>query len=150
MNGKIVILGDFNGRCGRNISDVLERLELPKKYFYDKDLPDPVEKPNGNAEKLLQLCKDTACLIVNNLHCDKKYFKGSRTFRRRDVWISEIDLAVVSSSVVYSVESLQFDTDLSIPSDHSPVTLSLDISSMVSPVFVSEQLLSHSSELGNR
>ena len=81
MNGKIVILGDFNGRCGRNISNVLERLELPKKYFYDKDLPDPVEKTNGNAEKLLQLCKDTACLIVNNLHCDKKYFKGSRTFR---------------------------------------------------------------------
>ena len=121
MNGKIVILRDFNGRCGRNISDVLERLELPKKYFYDKDLPDPVEKPNGNAEKLLQLCKDTACLIVNNLHCDKD-----------------------------SVESLQFDTDLSIPSDHSPVTLSLDISSMVSPVFVSEQLLSHSSELDDR
>ena len=64
MNGKIVILGDFNGRCGRNISDVLERFELPKKYCYDKDLPDPVEKPNGNAEKLLKLCKDTACLFV--------------------------------------------------------------------------------------
>ena len=90
MNGKIVILGDFNGRCGRNISDVLERFELPKKYCFDKDLPDPVEKPNRNAEKL---CKDTACLFVNNLHCDKKYFNGSRTFRQRDVWISEIDLA---------------------------------------------------------
>ena len=77
MNGKIVTLGDFNGRCGRNINAVLERLELPKKYFYDKDLPHPVEKPNGNAEKLFQLCKDTACFIVNNLHCDKKYFNDS-------------------------------------------------------------------------
>ena len=90
-----------------------------------------------NAEKLLQLCKDTACLVVNNLHCDNKYFKGSRTFRRRDVWISEIDLANVSSSIMDSVESLHFDTDLSLPSDHSPVTLLLDISTMVSPVFVS-------------
>ena len=146
--GPIVLIGDFNSRCGKAVNDLLDTEELPEDVFYSEELPDPVERPNGNGIKILQVCRDTNCVILNNLHNGLKYYKSDKTFRQDTVWISEPDLGVVSSSVLNSMLEFKVDRNMAFPSDHAPISLTLDMSYLDTTVMVSEKLLARASELG--
>ena len=149
LETSVICFGDFNSRCGIAVKDLCENLLLPENNFYDKNLPDPIERPNENGERMLQLCKDSKCVIVNNLHKGEKYFKGSKTFRKRDNWISEIDLAIASLPVLDYIEDLHFDKNLRLPSDHSPLTLSVNLSQLTADVEKTANILSRAAELGD-
>ena len=141
-----LMLGDFNSRCGGNVYRL--QSNMPEDMFYDANLPDQ-GKPNSNGEKLLQLCRDTDCVILNNLHNGQVYYKGCKTFRRKENWVSELDLCVLSSSIVDSIMDTYFDQNLNLPSDHAPISVLVNTTYFDSPVMLSERLLHGASELGS-
>jgi hypothetical protein len=66
-----VLLGDLNSRCGRQVNGLLEAVNDKKPLYMDP--VDNVNRSNENGYKLLQLCKDMDCIIVNN--CNKSICK---------------------------------------------------------------------------
>ena len=78
-----------------------------------------------------------------------KYYKSDKTFRRGTVWISELDLGVVSSSVLNSMLEFKVHRNMAFPSDHASVglPLTLDMSYLDTTVIMSEKLLARASEL---
>ena len=80
-----------------------------------------------------------------NLKTPYKNFRGGKTFRKNGVWISELDVCVVSSAAVGMVEEFSVLHDESLPSDHAPVSVKMSL-----PYVDVEDLLDRASHLGER
>ena len=97
-----VIMGDMNTRCGLEISGLVaddDGLEYAPTDAYQ----------NSNGRKLISICSANSLLPVNNLRYGQKYFQGSKTFRKRNNWISELDYCVVSRKLaLYCVDEFVY------------------------------------------
>ena len=120
-----IILGDFNSRIGPAIHS-LSQDDGVYRITYCEDLPDTIWQPNQNGHKLLQLCRDINCAIVNNARTENSQFNGALTFRKRNLWISELDLCIVSKSCFSAVVNFSVNQDLRFPSDHAPISVTVD------------------------
>ena len=95
-----IILGDLNSRVGNpgpclDSNGVLEYIGCEDRIV------------NGNGKKILQLCRDENLAVVNNLKYGEKHFKSYLSFRRRQQWISEPDLLIISRKGLNLIESFQ-------------------------------------------
>ena len=115
-----VIVGDLNARFGHRIHDLVENSD---NISYD--IADPTCNQNGRS--LIRICKQNNLLPVNNLKGDKSW-PSKLTFRRGARWISEVDVCLVSQTIVDSVSSFSVDHNLKMPSDHAPMSVSFDFS----------------------
>ena len=120
-----IVLGDFNARLGQAVNCLLEGVNNDWKY---NNIHDNIARPNTNGVKLLQLCSDLNCLIINNLETDKRTFPGSLTFRRKHTWISELDLCLTSA--IDAVIDFKVNKSLCMPSDHAPISVTLNMANL--------------------
>ena len=111
-----VVVGDFNARCGAGVHELVHRIPELRYHVVDNTL-------NSNGRDALQVCTDNKLLILNNLQSDDKFFQGGLTFRRKKKWVSELDLCMLSPSLLSCTKSLLVSQDTSDPSDHAPVSI---------------------------
>ena len=121
--GDCVIFGDVNARSGRDVKN------LTNSPDFTYSPVDNVSRPNSNGQALLQICKDSDLLIVNNLKTPNVTLNGALTFRKRTTWISEIDLVIVSKKFIHNITSLYVDQNLFYPSDHAPISFKIEVNS---------------------
>lgn len=120
---EIFLIGDLNARCGDRIRQLLPRDRPSWSY---SDLPDPVTRPKSNGQAVIDLCRNINALVMNNLNTPHARLPGTLTFRKRNRWISELDLVIASSALIPHVRDLSFNTNLHLPSDHAPVSVLLE------------------------
>ena len=80
-----ILLGDFNGKKSDYNNLLLNR----------GDMSYPVQNTKGrniNGDFLQVICKKNKLVILNNVKAGNKTFTGDWTFRKKEQWISEIDL----------------------------------------------------------
>ena len=97
-------------------------------YLYDlsyDNIPDPIRVPNDNANLLFSLCCENNLAIVNNARKGELKFDGKLTFKKGTVWTSELDLCIVSPNLIQQFQHFDIIQDLSLPSDHAPVSFTL-------------------------
>ena len=111
-----VVVGDFNARCGDGVHELVHQSPELRYHVVDSTL-------NSNGRDVLQVCTDNKLLILNNLQSDDNFFQGGLTFRRKKKWVSELDLCMLSPSLLSCTKSLLVSQDTSDPSDHAPVSI---------------------------
>ena len=115
-----VIIGDLNTRFGSKVHDLVA--DSGKLSYSPIDLGE-----NNNGKAVIQVCKDQKLLVVNNLSTEHNSFKGNFTYKKGKRWVSEVDVCLVSRSMVSNIEHFFVDHTSSLPSDHAPVTITLRI-----------------------
>ena len=113
----------------------------------DTDLSyDPVDLgENDNGQAVLRICKDQKLLVVNNLKTRNRFFRRDLTYKEKKRWISEVDVCLVSKSLVPNIIGFNIDKSANLPSDHAPVSVNLYIPEQSMDM---KQLLEKSSDLG--
>ena len=138
---KCIIFGDINARCGESINELV----TTDTYFNYTPI-DNISRPNSNGSKLLQVCKDCELLVINNLSTCDMEFKSALTFRKKDQWISEVDLFIVARDILKAISGFQVNQSLLIPSDHAPISMKINSDSLNS--VDSKNMLMRAKDLG--
>ena len=118
------MMGDLNARFGISVQQLPREINL--SHFSYPFVPDPLPNPNDNALVLLGMCIDERLLIINNLKTQFSHFKSALTYRQGLTWTSEIDSCLVSDSMVDLIENFEILQDLSLPSNHAPLCLTIN------------------------
>ena len=134
-----IFAGDMNARVGHHVHDLVEGNDVMSYNVIDPTV-------NENGRSLTRLCKENDLLPVNNLCTPGGSWPSKLTFRRRKKWISEVDLCVVSRTMVSAITSFSANQDLNIPSDHAPMSVSFDFNNVKSNIDLT--LIERSSLLG--
>ena len=139
-----LFIGDMNTRFGRLARELPSLSEVPNhdQYSYPV-LPDEINVPNDNAFILSSMCKESKLLLLNNLKTPKKHYISGKTFRKGNEWTSELDVCMVSSSMVSRVSGFSVIREESLPSDHAPITVTVSL-----PGVNIENLLARAHRLG--
>ena len=140
-----IVIGDLNARCGKAVC----MLEKSDCNYSQQALPDPLIRPQSNGNSILQLCKDTDMLILNNLiyRGDTRRFKSKLTYRKGQEFISELDLCLANYEALPLLESLMVSEE-QLPSDHLHVLLCITIDTSKSRTYDMEELLKSAKGLG--
>ena len=118
-----VLVGDINARMGRKVIELPEHLDVNDLSY--PTIPDTVQVPNGNANMTFSLCCDEKLVILNNAKLGTKRFNSNLTYKKGSVWTSELDLCLVSPNMLEMIEDFNITHDLSLPSDHAPLSFSV-------------------------
>ena len=135
---RCIIVGDLNARLGKHVHDIVKD---------NSDLGYRVidETTNENGRTVIRICQSNQLLPVNNLCTPQNSWPSQLTYRKRSNWISEVDLCLVSHSLTQHVQSFAVDQNLSMPSDHAPITVSFDFAGLDQD---ESELLERSAALG--
>ena len=118
-----VIVGDINARLGKKIRVLPDNLNRDDLSY--PDIPDSIQAPNGNANIIFSMCCEEKLAIVNNAKIRSKHFNSRLTYKQGSNWTSELDLCIMSPNVLNRVTQFNIIHDLSLPSDHAPLTFAL-------------------------
>ena len=137
---KVVLMGDLNARVGNPY--ITGHDGSVKEYGDVKD-----DTVNAHCRLLIKLSNNCDMAVVNHLENLNTKFGGNLSFKKRNVWISEIDLCVAKNICVPYVKSLKVNQSIW-GSDHAPLCTVLDTSglSQMTP----EILLERSGRLGEQ
>lgn len=80
---------------------------------------------NDNAEFLSTICLDNKLVGLNYLITQDKHSVSSKTHRKRNAWVSEIDTCVVSPKLLEYVHEFVFIKRANMPSDHAPICVTM-------------------------
>ena len=133
---KFFIIGDFNARVWTK--ENLNGCCTGNDYSYC-DLKDNAMNENG--PKLLKLCRDTNGVIMNNIMSKDQHYKGSLCFKRKQTWISEINLCVCSANDLDS-EMFEINQRQNFPSDQAALELCLNNMTPIAMEYVKSRALS--------
>jgi hypothetical protein len=97
-----VIIGDFNARCGRSVDQLVSDTNFKYRNFAD-------DQSNCNGRKVVGLCKDLNFVVVNGLSNNEKHFQSDYTFRRKDLWIYQVDLCLASRNLITDIIDFKID-----------------------------------------
>uniref|UniRef100_A0A0P4VRG8 Reverse transcriptase domain-containing protein n=1 Tax=Scylla olivacea TaxID=85551 RepID=A0A0P4VRG8_SCYOL len=121
-----IIIGDMNARFGKNVKDLLAPLNVSNSDELSYPfVADDINVPNDNAQLLSAICVENSMLVMNNLKTEQKHFLGNKTFRRRDAWISEVDVCMASCTMIRYIDDFSVVQRVDLPSDHAPITLTV-------------------------
>ena len=109
---KVIMIGDFNSRISS--LQCLNNDSLGIAYSQSADRCD-----NAHGRVVLNMCSNTNVYPVNHLNLGAKCFIGSKTFRKRDNWISQLDWLFVSSQLLHMVCEFVVDQQAPFSSDHA-------------------------------
>ena len=110
------VMGDMNAR----VADPTSLLPPDGLYHYFEDLA-----VNANGHKLTALCKTCDLLVANHLVTGNTELGGGLSFRKRQNWISEIDLCVASATMLNRISQLALYKNTNLPSDHAPLAITV-------------------------
>ena len=135
-----VIVGDLNARLGTRVHSVDESCGLSHHVL------DDTVNPNGRS--LAQTCIANRLTLVNNLKTGDHQWNGNLTYRKTQLWMSEVDLCVVSLPLVEAISHFTVDQNLKYPSDHAPVSVGFDFGHCLNTCKIGE-LVERSKMLGS-
>ena len=135
-----VIVGDLNARLGSRVHAVDENCG------FSHHVVDDAVNPNGRS--LVQTCLANRLTVVNNLKTVDHIWNGNLTYRKKQLWISEVDLCLVSLPLVGAISHFNVDQSLTYPSDHAPVSVGFDFSHCLNTCKIDE-LVERSEMLGS-
>ena len=121
---RYMILGDMNSRYA-NLRDTF-LIDNRRTDLYYSPSPDPIDKPNENAKLLIGVVKPL--LLINRLCGPNFQFPQRLMYRQKTRWVSELDHIYVSRSLLNAVHSFQIIDDMTLPSNHAPVSVSIALS----------------------
>ena len=121
-----VLVGDFNARFGGSVRQIPSLADIPNCVSYEyPDLPDPTCQPNDNAKTLRGIGIEDGLVVLNNMKVHQHHFKGGKTFKKGNEWVSELDLCVVSCNILKYMNDLRIIYQRELPSDHAPLALTM-------------------------
>ena len=138
FNTEFVILGDMNARFGASIRDWIACVDVPDIHSYTYPvINDTVRVPNDNALAISSLCVELKLIIINNLKIFDQHFRSELTYRSGAEWKSELDVCISSPKLIKHLSNFKVWKDISLPSDHAPISVTLypstsDVSSLYS------------------
>ena len=142
-NLEYVLIGDANCRFG----NLLDELNLPFGWQRNQS-EDNKPQPNMNSRNFFHVLRDCDLIPLNNLSSSRNSFGGALTFRKKQLWISELDWCICTHNVLSCISKISFIKDISLPSNHAPICIELNLP--VSLEFVmdrAEDLLGHACEI---
>ena len=93
-------MGDLNARVGEpRIRD-----ENGNQYEY-RGIKDHTINDHGRT--LVNVCNNKKLVVVNHLIYGEKRIDGNLTFKRKDEWISEIDLCIVKKESLCMIKEIE-------------------------------------------
>ncbi|KAK4295004.1 hypothetical protein Pmani_032401 [Petrolisthes manimaculis] len=135
---KVIVLGDFNARVATPLL-----ADRDGNYYQYQGVQDNVVNEHGRT--LLNICNNNGLTVANHLYHNGNLLGGDLSFRRREHWISEIDLCIIKNECADMITNL--NVDQTIPrSYHAPLCITVAIAErqVVSPA----ELLHRASALG--
>ena len=106
-----------------------------------------VPKSDTTGTGLTSLCIDCDMVPLNHLKSNDKQFTGGLTYREGKRWVLEVDWFITSFEAVPAISSLEIDQSLSVPSDHAPISITINCELLLPPQV--ESLLERSQQLGS-
>lgn len=123
-----IMMGDMNARFGKRVREILPYVQEQESHPYSyPHINDDVNVANDNAEVLSSICMNNKLLVLNNLKTCKNNFVSDKTYRKRDVWISELDVCIVSPQLLDSINDFSVMQRIDLPSDHAPITATVNV-----------------------
>ena len=119
-NSSSIVSGDINARFWRDVV-IHDANDIPITYV---NKPDNGENVYGN--RLISICQSSNVAIENNSAYKGRITESPMTYRQGSIWTSELDLVIITPSLMSNIENLQVDTDVK-GSDHAPITISLNM-----------------------
>ena len=121
-NGKqAVIVGDLNARMGDGVHLITEKFDNLSHNVTDSG-------KNSNGSSLARTCIANRLIPVNNLNTCNQEWEGKLTFRKKQRWISEVEVCLVSAPLVDAVTNFAVNQNVKFPSDHAPCMVVMDFS----------------------
>ena len=135
-----ILIGDMNAR----VWDLTELNELLSgtnaKYEHLSDMT-----TNEQGRQILQMCKETKMVVVNHLNEAENSRNTELSFRKKQRWISELDICIADKKALPIITRLRTEQSLRMPSDHAPLEMNLQWNSSFAQ---SEELAARSEALG--
>lgn len=130
-NCNVLLIGDMNTRFGNGVRNILtDTVNLGFRQLSYPEIPDQINVPNENANTMSTLCVEHNLVVVNNLKYDENLFKSKLTYRKRNEWISEVDVCVASHKILDCIKDFFVCDDLDLPSDHAPIAVTVSPSAV--------------------
>ena len=120
-NGLPLLVGDLNARVWDPVA--LASTTNTETLVYETLTDGTV---NAQGRTILQVCKDSECVVVNHLKHNNRQFGGGLSFRKR-TWVSELDICIAALKALPYIKELTIENGLQLPSNHAPLTLNLDL-----------------------
>ena len=112
---KYVVMIDMNAK----IKDRERLLKEMNNLSYT-----PYQKSNNsNGDIISSICVDGDLILLNNLKFKDKCFSDQLTFRKKESWISQLDLCALSKELLDNVSLFEINQNLLLPSDHASILL---------------------------
>ena len=128
-----VIIGDLNARFGNKVRELNTHLDMPDLSY--PTIPDPILIPNSNANLMYSICSEEKLLVVNNAKINNRKFKGDLTYKQGNVWVSEVDVCIISPDLYNSVENFRVRKDIVLPSDHAPISFDMKMNKNLNSIY---------------
>ena len=90
---RFILMGDWNAK----IKNRFEILKSNNRFSYTPD----GEPGNWSGAVLQSLCCDL--VVLNNLIYKGKLFSDSLTFRKKDIWLSQLDMCICSRDLIDNI-----------------------------------------------
>jgi hypothetical protein len=120
-----ILLGDLNARMWN--PEALNELWTHEADRY-RNLVDHTVNENGRM--ILQLCRDTECIVINHLKNGEREFPGGLSYRQGRTWVSELDVCITAKEAVSAISNFRIESSKNLPSDHAPLELEINLSQM--------------------
>ena len=133
----LVMFGDFNAR----IKDLSVFNDNTQGISYVQNIDNGI---NSNGKDLTDLCIACKLKPVNHLEYNKRHFEGMLTFKRQNIWISQLDWVIMSQAALDSVSKFTIIQSVSLPTNHAPLELHIECP----PLFASD-ILCRATQLGS-
>ena len=101
---------------------------------------------NDHGRTLVNVCNNNKLVVVNHLIYREKQLDGDLTFKRKDEWISEIDLCIVKQNSLLMIKEVAIKQNVG-RSDHAPLCVTLDMDKGICAS--ARELLARSAQLGD-
>ena len=135
---QVILIGDMNARFASTRELFTKNMENAT-YCASKD---KLQTPNSNARLLTHTL--VSLVLVNNLQYKQRVFGGDLTIQQGNRWVSELNVCLVSPSLLDSLLSFNVHHD-KLPSNHAPISVTLQLASNMD----TNGLLGRASNLGS-
>jgi hypothetical protein len=115
-----MILGDMNARMPK-----LEEFATGLKEAIYTSNPDTRENTNG--KDLSSLCRLCDLIPLNHLEFKDLKCEGCLTYKQGKLWVSQLDWALCSKSILPYIKRFSIIKDTTLPTDHAALSVNLSV-----------------------
>ena len=129
----MILVGDFNAKI-QDRNAIIKN----KSFTYTSQ----VHPQNLYGETMLSIAKRNNLVLLNGLNMGRYSFDDSLTYRKRNEWISRLDLLFCSENMLKSIKSFKvMQGNCCLPSDHAILSCSLTVPHRINLEMLSQRAL---------